>query len=244
MAFFNDDDDVLGPGQIKGASVVMRYEEPLASATLGIAIMVLLWKTLGFNWIPGWDAIFDLDQYPRRRDATGMWERFYYVTYGLLATLAQVASLSIAKAVRSTTTVDAVRRSARIVGVFHTILGVHHFLWFIRPEHGRLMKTKLPFLTVLCFGVAGTWTGLHGARLLLAAGHIKYREIRRRTALCDAVSLATFLTFFIFFPVNFLHAVAPTVISPLLAAKNFFWILNGVTVLVPPIADLRSAREF
>ena len=76
-----------------------------------------------------------LPQYPRRPEDEDFWRLVYFAMYGLFATQAQYGGLMISK---RTITREALVLYSRIYGAFHLVIGVHHLMWSLKRDHGKL----------------------------------------------------------------------------------------------------------
>ena len=131
-----------------------------------------------------------------------------------------------------------VRRYAVAVGVFHTVIGLHHTLWALTSGawgHLTLAQFNVPGLYVIG-GIGGAWTGLHGLRLLLSSATTPtYRIVRSKIAV-DGVSLLTFTSVFVCFPMNLLG------LPRNLALERASWIAVFVLPALWLLMDLLYSR--
>ena len=184
-------------------------EVPLAIACVVLAVVTLIWKTVGLAFLPGWEEMFGGvgAQYPRRVESLApAWELGYLLMYGVLGTMATTAGLLVTwgRGPLSSPAGDAICTRARILGGFHVVLGIHHTLWAATGGawgNLTLAQFDVPGLYVVG-GIAGFVTGLHGLRLLLSRrDDPTYRIVRSKIAV-DGASLLTFVSVFLFFPMN------------------------------------------
>ncbi len=184
-------------------------ERPLAYASFAVAVTTVLWKTIGLGFVPGWDEMFGVvgAQYPRRvAPMASSWAVAYLVVYGVLGTAATGAGVlvSLRRGALGSPAGSNVARFARVHGLFHTVIGVHHTLWAITGGawgHLTLEQFEVPGLYVLG-GLGGFAAGLHGLRLLRSTATTPTHEIVRSKIAVDGVSLLTFTSVFVCFPMN------------------------------------------
>jgi len=184
-------------------------ELPLACTCFALAVVTLIWKTVGLAFLPGWEEMFGGigSQYPRRVESLApAWEVGYLLMYGVLGTVATTAGLLVTwrRGPLSAPAGAAVSRRARILGGFHVLIGIHHTLWAVTGGawgHLTLEQFDVPGLYIVG-GIAGCATGLHGLRLLQSSSvDPTYRIVRSKIAV-DGASLLTFVSVLIFFPMN------------------------------------------
>lgn len=184
-------------------------EAPLAFACVLLAVVTLIWKTVGLSFLPGWEEMFGGlgSQYPRRVESLApAWEVGYLLMYGVFGTVATTAGLLVTwrRGPLSSPAGDSVCTRARILGGFHVVLGVHHTLWAATGGawgNLTLEQFDVPGLYVVA-GIGGFATGLHGLRLLCSrSDDPTYRIVRSKIAV-DGASLLTFVSVFLFFPMN------------------------------------------
>lgn len=184
-------------------------EVPLALTCLGLALITLIWKTVGLEFVPGWEEMFGGvgSQYPRRDESLApAWKISYLMMYGVLGTAATTAGLIVScrRGALTAPAGAAVSTLARILGAFHVLIGIHHTLWAVSSGawgNLTLEQFDLPGLYVVA-AVVGCATGLHGLRLLLSrSDEPTYRIVRSKIAV-DGASLLTFVSVLIFLPMN------------------------------------------
>ncbi|MEO0481221.1 MAG: hypothetical protein AAF196_17265 [Planctomycetota bacterium] len=176
-------------------------ERPLALACVFLAVTTLVWKTVGLEFVPGWDDMFGGvgAQYPRRAiEMSGAWKIGYLLVYGCLGTTATISGLliSLRRGSLESAAGAPLCRYAAVLGLFHVILGLHHTAWAItagRWGHLRLEQFEVPGGYVLG-ALAGAWTGLHGLRLLSSRSESPTHRIMRSKIAVDGVSCLTFVS--------------------------------------------------
>lgn len=223
-------------------------ELPLAFACVLLAVVTLLWKTVGLAFVPGWEEMFGGvgSQYPRRVESlTPAWEIGYLLMYGVLGTVATTAGLLVTwrRGALSAPAGDAVCARARILGGFHVLLGMHHTLWAVTGGawgNLTLEQFDLPGLYVVA-GIAGFATGLHGLRLLQSRStDPTYRIVRSKIAV-DGSSLLTFVSVFIFFPMNALglerNALLEQIAWSLVFIGPVVWLLLDALISRTPLSE-------
>ena len=222
-------------------------EAPLAYVSLALALTTLVWKTVGLGFVPGWEEMFGGvgAQYPRRvvPMASG-WKVAYLAVYGVLGTGATLAGLLVTHR-RGDLPAPAgafVSRCARILGLFHVLIGVHHVAWAATAGawgHLTLQQFDLPFLYALG-GLAGLGTGVHGARLLtISSSDPTHRVVRSKIAV-DGVSFLTFFSVLVCFPMNALslerNAELERASWVVVFAGPVLWLLADLAFSRPPKA--------
>ena len=230
-------------------------EVPLALTCLSLALITLIWKTVGLEFVPGWEEMFGGvgSQYPRRDESLApAWKLGYLMMYGVLGTAATAAGVLVSWR-RGSLTAPAratVSALARILGAFHVLIGIHHTLWAVtRGAWGNLTLEQfdLPRLYVIA-GVAGCVTGLHGLRLLLIRSDAPtYRIVRSKIAV-DGASFLTFVSVLIFFPMNALgmsrNADLEQVAWALVFVGPLIWLaLDAVISRTPRTGPMPSTDE-
>lgn len=184
-------------------------ERPLAYVVLALALATVVWKTVGLEFVPGWEEMFGGvgAQYPRRVEPMdGAWKGAYFVIYGLLGTTATIAGLLVTRR-RGDLASPAgpeVARLARVHGLFHTIIGAHHTAWAVTAGawgHLTLEQFDVPGL-YLVGGIGGLGAGLHGLRLLRSRDTDPAHRIVRSKIAVDGVSFLTFTSVLVCFPMN------------------------------------------
>lgn len=187
----------------------LSFEAPLAYVCVGLAATTLVWKTVGLDVLPGWEDMFGGigAQYPRRVvPMSRAWQLAYLAVYGCLGTAATIAGLVITRCRGDLLSPAGTRvsQSAKLLGFFHVILGIHHTLWSVTGGawgHLTLEQFEVPGLYVVG-GIGAFATGLHGLRLLLSSSdHLTLRIVRSKIAV-DGVSLLTFISVFVCFAMN------------------------------------------
>ncbi len=224
-------------------------EVPLAYSCLCLAVVTLVWKTLGLEFLPGWDEIFGGvgSQYPRRVETVApAWKLGYLLMYGVLGTAATIAGLLVTRRRGTLSSSAGVTISwyARIVGGFHTLIGIHHTLWAVTAGswgHLTLDQFDVPGL-YLVGGIAGFATGLHGLRLLLStSSDPTYRIVRSKIAV-DGASLLTFTSVLIFFPMNAMGFPRNALLEQISWSIVFFgpvlWLLADAVLSRSPAVEL------
>lgn len=228
-------------------------EVPLAFACVLLAVVTLVWKTVGLAFLPGWEEIFGGvgSQYPRRVESLApAWEVGYLLMYGVLGTVATTAGLLVTwrRGSLSSQAGNAVCTRARILGGFHVVLGVHHTLWAVTGGawgNLTLEQFSVPGLYVVA-AIAGFATGLHGLRLLCSrADDPTYRIVRSKIAV-DGASLLTFVSVFLFFPMNALglprNALLEQVSWSLVFIGPVVWLLLDALISRTPRSGAVSTR--
>lgn len=184
-------------------------EAPLAFSCLCLAVVTLIWKTVGLEFLPGWEEMFGGlgSQYPRRVEPVApAWKLGYFMMYGVLGTVATAAGVLVTcrRGPLSSPAGVAVSTWAKILGGFHVLIGIHHTLWAATSGawgHLTLEQFDVPGLYFVG-GIAGCATGFHGLRLLRSRSvDPTYRIVRSKIAV-DGASLLTFVSVLIFFPMN------------------------------------------
>ena len=188
-----------------------RAELPLAITCVTLAAVTLIWKTVGLSFLPGWDEMFGGvgAQYPREPESlSGAWSVGYLLVYGVFGTAATLAGLfvTLRRGPLESPAGFTVSRCARVLGAFHVVIAIHHTIWAATAGawgHLTLEQYGVPGLYVIG-GIAGFVTGLHGLRLLRARPEDPtYRLVRSKIAV-DGVSVLTFISVLLFFPMNVL----------------------------------------
>ncbi|MCH9681680.1 MAG: hypothetical protein K0V04_09625 [Deltaproteobacteria bacterium] len=184
-------------------------EAPLAYICVSLAVATLVWKTVGLDFIPGWEDMFGGvgAQYPRRVvPMSRAWGLAYLLVYGCLGTAATVAGVLVTR-YRTDLHSPAgplVSRCAKIHGLFHVVLGCHHTLWAATGGawgHLTLEQFDLPGFYIVG-GIGGLGAGLHGLRLLLSSSADPTLRIVRSKIAVDGVSFLTFISVVVLFPMN------------------------------------------
>lgn len=188
-----------------GNTMFASLEKPMANVVFACSVFALLWKSpLGIAWIPGvgagWLGMFapggedgaKLAQLPRRSEDETFWGIVYFLMYGVLATAAQYGGLQLSK--------RSVARSrlelyAKLYGIFHVVIGVHHLLWSLATPAGSYGKFEL-----WRYNLPGSYEGTALAALLMIYNAVmiltvrgSIREICLRKAVLDTASLCTFI---------------------------------------------------
>ena len=186
-----------------------RTEVPLAFSCAGLAVVTLIWKTVGLSFLPGWEEMFGGvgAQYPRRVESLSTaWSFGYLLVYGVFGTVATLAGLlvTLRRGPLESPASPSICSYARILGGFHVLIAAHHTLWAATSGawgHLTLEQFEVPGL-YLIGGVAGFATGLHGLRLIRSKpGDPTYRIVRSKVAI-DGASFLTFSSVLVFFPMN------------------------------------------
>lgn len=230
-------------------------EVPLAFACLGLAAVTLVWKTIGLEFLPGWEEMFGGvgSQYPRRVESMApAWKLGYFMVYGVAGTVATTAGLILTcrRGPLSSPAGVTVSRCARILGAFHVLIGIHHTLWAATRGawgHLTLEHFDVPGLYVVG-GIAGFATGLHGLRLLRSRSVDPTHRIVRSKIAVDGASLLTFVSVFIFFPMNALglprNALLEQIAWTLVFVGPVVWLsLDVVFSRTPRLGPLPSSDE-
>lgn len=218
-------------------------EMPLACSCVVLSVTTLVWKTVGLGWLPGWEEMFGGfgSQYPRRvvPMAPG-WALGYLLVYGVLGSAATVASVLITRR-RGGLLVPAgvaVCRYARLHGLFHVVLGLHHTLWAVSAGewgHLKLEQFEVPGLYALG-GLTGFATGLHGLKLLASDVSTPTFQIVRAKIVVDGVSCLTFVSVVVCFAMNLMGLPRD------LAVERVSWVAVFVGPLLWLTADLVRSR--
>ncbi|GAB5372481.1 hypothetical protein AAMO2058_001669400 [Amorphochlora amoebiformis] len=184
-------------------------EAPLACFGIGLSVLTILWQTQGHAcYIPGYDAIWGTGesfQYPRRPGNDLIWRAIYASMYGFLGTAAQYSGLRITtdRLNRKKKVTKTTQQRARLFGLFHSVLGVHHTLWSVVPGYGRLDLSHydMPWLQGFAL-MQSVYTGYQGVRLLLTEEGSSFRDVVRRKTIADASSAMTVIGAFGFLFMN------------------------------------------
>lgn len=219
-------------------------ELPLAYICAGLAIVTLIWKTVGLDFVPGWEEMFGGvgAQYPRRVVPMSRgWSLAYLLMYGVLGTVATVSSVLVTRN-RGDLLAPVgreVSRYAKCHGFFHVVLGCHHVLWAVTRGawgHLTLEQFDLPGLYLLG-GFAGLGAGVHGLRLLLSSSSdLTLRVVRSKIAV-DGVSFLTFLSVLVLFPMNVFG------LDRVLQLERVMWALVFIGPVLWLMADLLISRS-
>ena len=213
-------------------------EVPTAHGAFGYALASLVWKGIGVDWIPvlgsAWEQIFlgsaaggndatttsstgvpatatATAQYPRRHggdDDEAFWHWVYLLMYGVLGTTAQFCGLLITR--RRLRNRESLVLYTRIYGVFHIIIGLHHFIWSLNKAPSSLSYGKLELWR---FHLPGVYVGttLSAMILMYHASHLVFRtnirtahlpDICYRKSIMDTATCVTFISFVIFLMAN------------------------------------------
>ncbi|ULQ47943.1 hypothetical protein JN531_006535 [Flagellatimonas centrodinii] len=229
-------------------------EAPLAFTCLCLAVVTVIWKTVGLAFLPGWEEIFGGlgSQYPRRVESVSpAWKLGYFLMYGVLGTVATAASVLVTcrRGSLSSPAGLAVSTWARVLGGFHVLIGIHHTLWAATRGawgHLTLEQFDVPGLYVIG-GIAGCATGLHGLRLLRSqSADPTYRIVRSKIAV-DGASLLTFISVLIFFPMNALglprNALLEQVAWSLVFVGPAVWLLLDAVISRTPRSGSLPSRD-
>jgi len=150
-------------------------------------------------------AIFSTNQYPRRSEYEELWNTVYLLMYGVLGTCAQYGGIVV-----STTSerknpykeANSWKMWARLYASLHFVIGVHHLLWSLHPNHAyrklELWRYELPFIYEL---TALTALGYiyHAYRIFIATD--LSIACSHKTVL-DCCTCATFVSFVYFWGTN------------------------------------------
>eukprot|EP00923_Selenidium_pygospionis_P003759 GHVN01005980.1.p1 GENE.GHVN01005980.1~~GHVN01005980.1.p1 ORF type:complete len:267 (+),score=32.52 GHVN01005980.1:161-961(+) len=180
----------------------------VATADLGGTVLTIIWKTVGLAWLPGYDAMFGAvgtgAQYPVRWTPTftsltsltmGV---FYLAVYGFLGAATHYASLKLSLD-GDNQDVKLARRRSKLVAFFHVIIGVHHILWALLPNWGRLDLSEFG-ITSWPIALSSVGTIYKGWQLGTRA--LTVPAMRRRKALLDTISFVSLIPTFGFLPAN------------------------------------------
>lgn len=189
-----------------GVTAVASAHTPLAVAAIVLAVTTVLWKTIGLSFVPGWDAVWGHApeaQYSRRpSDNDSAWQLFYLVMYGIFGSVAQFAGLSLSLAAPKPGTqgskgiINSTNRyKARLLGLFHVVIGVHHGAWALTRKWGRLELSYLglPLGGYMLAGIVAMLAAWKGAQMLFTGSDSTWSVVLRQKALADAVSLMTII---------------------------------------------------
>ncbi|MEM7152785.1 MAG: hypothetical protein AAF799_08080 [Myxococcota bacterium] len=219
-------------------------EAPLAYTCATLAFTTIIWKTVGLDFVPGWEEMFGVvgAQYPRRVEPMApAWSIAYLIVYGFLGTASTAAGVLVTRrrGALSSPAGPQVSRYARIVGAFHTVIGIHHTLWALTAGawgHLTLEQFDVPGL-YLIGGIGGLGAGLHGLRLLRSSATTPTHRIVRSKIAVDGVSFLTFTSVFVCFPMNLLG------LPRNLALEKVSWVAVFVQPALWLLLDLLYARS-
>jgi hypothetical protein len=149
------------------------------------------------------EQIDKIPQYPRRQaEDEDSWHAVYFLMYGCLGTLAQYGGIMISK---RTITREMLVLYARIYGIFHMIIGIHHLIWsWNLSQYGKLELWR--------FDLPGVYFGT-GASALILIDHAfcvaqvtvrsaDLKDICHRKSVMDTATCATFISVVAFLIVN------------------------------------------
>eukprot|EP00672_Neobodo_designis_P004853 CAMPEP_0174855542 /NCGR_PEP_ID=MMETSP1114-20130205/33496_1 /TAXON_ID=312471 /ORGANISM="Neobodo designis, Strain CCAP 1951/1" /LENGTH=261 /DNA_ID=CAMNT_0016090283 /DNA_START=45 /DNA_END=830 /DNA_ORIENTATION=- len=191
------------------------WEFGFAAGSLGLAVITVVWKTYGLGWLPfigkPWDSMYRpqpghaVAQYPRR-DAPGTpgsnwWDLRYLIGYGFLGTASQLAGYWLARQERPKLKSERVRcqksggmmqKCARGMGIFYFLMSIHHVRWALDDKWGQLQVQKwnvaYPRTQAAIAAIVTGWAGLQ-AYLVTWKENPTVWELRRRTCICNAISI-------------------------------------------------------
>ena len=184
-------------------SALIALEKPLAYIGFTTAVTTVAWKTVGLGFIPGFDAIWGGPRYPRRNGSE--WDLFYLIMYGGIGVVGQWAGLEMSTDASNRVTNKKTIRRAKMLGFFHVVIGIHHVMWALFKNWGRLDLDRFNIpLGNLLGGLGFAITAYHGLRLLTTSESDPFEQIVRHKSLVDASSLLSLIPMVAFLPAQWM----------------------------------------
>ncbi|MFK7819787.1 MAG: hypothetical protein AB8G99_13790 [Planctomycetaceae bacterium] len=120
----------------------------VAIFVINITLFTIIWKTVGLSWLPfglaeAFQDVFTAGYYPRDTQRHELaYDIFFLITYGLLGTAAQFASLQIARNRRREPFEPG--RSRWVFASFHIVIAAYHVLFVFQIVKGKMLLDNIP----------------------------------------------------------------------------------------------------
>jgi hypothetical protein len=206
-----------------------QTERFVATANMLVVILIIVWKTVGLNWLPlglgdAWVRTMDPSEpyYPRHNRRETEYNFFYLLFYGIFGLWAQWSSLKLVSNPYD-------KLAKNVFGAFHASIAVYHILFAMRIIEGKSLllnispsygKYFIQVVYLLCFVVALDF-------------FLKPYDVRRKTSL-------DLLSFF-----NITPPGAHMIILWIgLESETVAYFINGIClVVIPFILSVMETRR-
>lgn len=215
------------------------FEYPAAILCLNVTIFTILWKSVGLSWMPfGLDErfqeVFTNGYYARDMQSNeSQYNLFFFLLYGVIGTLAQLASLRIAVLRRTNAAPGGWRYC---FAVFHVLIAVYHVLFVFQFVKGKLLLDQMASWQVLASKTLYLLELVMAFELLFS----KNSTFFRRKVCLDLVSACNLLPFLIYWGFAIAGFSSPSVTK--LVEYSFFAILPLSLLVIEWTTWLASKR--
>jgi uncharacterized membrane protein (GlpM family) len=95
------------------------------------------------------------------------------------------------------------RNCAKMLGLFHVVIGIHHVAWAAFKNWGRLNLDRFHITRgYFLEGIVCLITGYHGLKLLMSSESDTFDQICRHKVLVDSSTFLSLIPFVMFLPAN------------------------------------------
>lgn len=173
-------------------------ERAAAYHNLAFTGATIVWKTVGLDWVPGFNQIFAKGYYPRRKTPEERrYNLFYLSLYGVAGLASQVSGMKLLGKDSLESPGD--RKHHMIFGVVHTAYSIYHIVFAFSFDRGFGMSTAFASKPR-----AVAWAGrvMYCMELAVSLLFISGKYSRHRKITLDLASASNLLPLALYLPMT------------------------------------------